>query len=442
MTLAGSLAAGLGALLALERDDRTGDVIACALIVLATGCSSLGVPFALAAGVDLVMRRKSRGLGRIYVAAVPLALYALWYITYGHKVPSAVSLTNLAGTPVFVAESIASALASLTGLSTLTVGSEGAGSPDWGRPLLVAAIVLGAIWLHAGRRVSPRIWVVLAAAGSYWVLGGLNYIPGREPTASRYQYIGAVFIVLIAAEVFREYRPRPRTIAILGGLTAVALLSNALPLKNGRAFFEQQSELARGELAAIEVARDTVSPNFALTPEIAGTATLTPVDAGSYLRAADEFGSPAEPAADLPEAPAGVRKQVDIVLAHALPVELVRRVPALAQTPSGGPPLAQIAYLGVSSRGSCLRIAPGAAREGVAITLVGSTALTLAPGAPGKIGLRRYGDDFAMETVLQGGSTSLLSIPPDRSKVPWQAQLSGDGRIVACTRESTHSGAG
>ncbi len=443
MTLVGSIAAGLGALLALERDDRAGDLLACLLLVLATGCSSLGVSFALAAGVDALIRRRTRGLARLYVAAVPLALFAVWYLTYGHEVPSALSLTNVAGTPLYAAEGIASSLASLVGLSTLQVGAEGGGSPDWGQPLLVAVVVLSAFWLRRRNQVSPQIWVVVTAAASFWVLGGFNFIPGREATASRYQYLGAIFIVLILAEVFRGARLKDgRTILVLGGLTAVALLSNLAPLKDGHTFVEQQSELARGELAAIEIARDTVDPSFALTPEIAGTATLVPIDAGSYLSAVDAHGSPAEKAAELPTAPAMVRKQVDVVLANALPVELGRAGAEAAQPPSGSPPVAQIAYAGVSTRGSCLRIAAGAGAQGVAITLAGSTVFRVAPGPEAEIGLRRYGDEFAVESSLAGASASLLSIPPDRSEVPWQAQLSGAQAIVACTHQPSPSGAG
>ena len=53
MSLVGSLAAGIGMLLALERGDRLGDRVACALLTVAVLCSSLGISFVLATAADL-----------------------------------------------------------------------------------------------------------------------------------------------------------------------------------------------------------------------------------------------------------------------------------------------------------------------------------------------------------------------------------------------------
>lgn len=430
MSLVGSVAAGLGTLLALERNDRTGDVLACFLLVLSMACSSLGIPFALAAGVDVLLRRRDRGLTRLYVPAVALTLYVIWYLTYGHKVPSSITLTNVANTPLFVAESVSSSISSLVGLNAATPSAEGIAHPNWGPPLLVATVILIAFWLRRPRAVTPQILVVATAALAFWVLGGFNFIPGREPTASRYQYIGVVFIVLILAELFREVRLSGRAILVVAGLTSVALVSNLVPLKDGVVMVEQQSEFARGELAAIEIARDTVDPAFALTPEIAGTATLTPIDAGSYLAAVDAHGSPAASPAELPSLSSGTRREVDVVLVNALPVQLVTGAGDLAG--SGPPPVAEAAT-GVAVQGSCLAIAAGAAKEGLAMTLSGSTVFRVAPGPRPTIGLWRYGDEPALENELNAGSTSLLRIPKDRSEVPWQVKLTDSGATIVCT---------
>lgn len=437
MTLVGSAAAGLGALLLLDRDDRAGDVGACALLVLAMGCSSLGVPFALAAAVDVLLRRGTRGWSRIYVAALPLAVYALWYLTWGHRVPNALSLTNVLDTPVFVAESIASALGSLTGLHTAAVGSEAATPPEWGQALLVAVAVLVALWLRRARDISPRIWVPLTAAAAFWILGGFDFIPGRDPTASRYQYIGGIFVVLILAEVFRGARVSNRALAVLAAVTGLILISNGGPLKEGRALMKQQSDLARGELAAIEIARDTVRPEFALTPEIAGTSTLVPIDAASYLSAVDDFGSPAESPAELPSATESVRERVDVVLAQALPLTTIPQSGATAG--SGPAPAAAAPIAGARTRGGCLLIPAGSAAGGAPLVLSGSTLIRVGPGAPATLTLRRYAEAFALKGgTLEGGATTLLRFPPDRSDVPWQIKLSATQSIAVCSdREST-----
>ena len=50
----GSLAAGIGALLALDREDRRGDVTAAALLAVALASSSLGIPLLLAVAVEVL----------------------------------------------------------------------------------------------------------------------------------------------------------------------------------------------------------------------------------------------------------------------------------------------------------------------------------------------------------------------------------------------------
>ncbi|MGV1049587.1 MAG: hypothetical protein ACOYD4_13820 [Solirubrobacterales bacterium] len=432
MTLVGSLAAGLATLLALERDDRRGDGLACLLLVVSMSCSSLGISFALAAGVDVLLKHRRRGLWRLYVPALALVLYVIWYLAYGHKTPTALSFTNVVSAPLYVAEGVSSSLSSLVGLNAATPSAETFAHPDWGPPLLVAVVVLTVLWLRAKpRQVSAQILVVATAALSFWILGGFNFIPGREPTASRYQYIGVVFIVLIAAEAFRGVRLGGRALAIVAGLAAIALVSNLVPLKDGLVTVEQQSELARGELAAIEIARQSVDPEFALTPEIAATATLTPIDAGSYLEAVDEHGSPAAPLSELPSLGPGVRKQIDVVLVNALPVELLLHAGPAGRNSAPAPQIAETP--GVQVRGNCLELAAGAAGEGLPMTLTGSISVQVDRGPAPELGIWRYGEEPALENQLETGSTSELRIPADRSDLPWHALLTGEQAISVCT---------
>src|SRR6185369_3435647 len=105
-----------------------------------------------------------------------------------------------------------SALDSLAGLSTIPVNAPG--QNDWGRPLVIGAIALGAFgqWRRPG--FSRDFWVVAAAAASYWLLAAFNFIPGREASASRYVYAGAVFVLLMAVELLRGIRWSPRALAI------------------------------------------------------------------------------------------------------------------------------------------------------------------------------------------------------------------------------------
>ena len=76
-----TLAAGAWALVCLERGDRRGDIWACVLLVIAVTTFSVGLFIPLSIGVFLAISDRRR----LWVVAVPLALYALWYSQYGHS---------------------------------------------------------------------------------------------------------------------------------------------------------------------------------------------------------------------------------------------------------------------------------------------------------------------------------------------------------------------
>ena len=78
----GSVAAGIGALLALDRDSRWGDMTACILLVASTCFSELGIPFAVGALVNVALGPWPR-LQLLYVPLVPAFLYGLWYLGCG-----------------------------------------------------------------------------------------------------------------------------------------------------------------------------------------------------------------------------------------------------------------------------------------------------------------------------------------------------------------------
>ena len=80
----GSVAAGIGTLLALDREDRRGDLIASVLAVVALFFGSLGIPFVLALAVDVAMGPRPRR-DRAFVAAVPIGVYVIWWIGWGHQ---------------------------------------------------------------------------------------------------------------------------------------------------------------------------------------------------------------------------------------------------------------------------------------------------------------------------------------------------------------------
>ncbi|HEX6601365.1 MAG TPA: hypothetical protein VF030_01860, partial [Solirubrobacterales bacterium] len=399
---AGSSLCGLAALLALEGEDRRWDLPACLLLVVAMAFSSLGIPFAVAAGVEILLRRRKHGLRRLYVVAVPLLLYGAWYLGWGHEAPNQLSADNVLESPVYMGEGIVASLDALLALGT--IANETVGRSKWGLPLLIVLLAL-VVYGQFRRPGLPRgLWPALAAAVTFWLLAGFNAIPGREPYSSRYLYIGAFFFLLVAANLLQGVRFNRWGIGVAAVLTAVVVGFNLVPLREGRDFFEEESVLTRADLGAIEIASRTVEPSFTLVPEVAGTVFLGEVQAGEYLQAAEEYGSPAYSPRELATAPEEGRQQADLVLANALPLGIE----------TGLPPR--------PASGRCISGAAG--EEGLPLA-PGVTTIHLPGGAEGAIRLRRFaaGEYPLRAEELPPGSTARLFIPRDRSQRPWRLQV-------------------
>jgi hypothetical protein len=110
----GSVAAGLGMLLVLDRDDRRGDALACALLVVSLSFSSLGIAFAAGALADVVLGGRPRAR-RLPLVLVPLVLFALWWAVWGQQADSALSAANLVEAPRYVFEAIGAGVAARPG---------------------------------------------------------------------------------------------------------------------------------------------------------------------------------------------------------------------------------------------------------------------------------------------------------------------------------------
>jgi hypothetical protein len=399
----GSVLFGVAMLLALDREDERGDAFACGFLVLSIAFSSLGFAFAVGALVDVFVVRHRRGWRRVYVAVVPLLLYAAWFAGWGHEAEGHLSLHNVLVSPRFVVEAMAAAVESLVGMSGLT--DEPVGQALWGPALLVAVVALLA-WarIRRGGSISPRLWAVAATAATFWFLAGFNFIPGREAWSSRYLYAGAVLVLLIAADLFSGARIGRRGLLACGVVTLLAAGSNIVPLRDGRDFLESQTVLTRSDLGAIEIARLTVDPSFGLAPEIAGTPFLIDVTAGEYLSAVDEYGSPAYTSAELERAAEFGRVQADVVLANALPVSIEIEQGAARQA------------------GRCVRLPGDDSGASPPWLRSGLTKIALPPGEPGTIRLRRFAvAEYPLVTEgVPGGSTILLRIPADGSARPWR----------------------
>jgi hypothetical protein len=411
----GSMLFGLAMLLALEREDRRGDIAACAFLVISFGFSSLGIAFAVAAAVAVLQGGRESWRRRAFLVAVPVALYAAWYLGWGHDAESHLSLRNVMASPRYVAEAMATAVGAVFGLGTNPVG----GSPDpvWGRSILVALVVIFGYRQYRKPGVPAGFWPVAAAAATNWFLAGFNDMPGREPTASRYQYVGAIFVLMLLANLLKDVRLSRRGLLAVAAAVALIAATNLVVLKQGRDFFSEQAVLARSDTAAIEIARKTVDPEFALTPEVAGTAVLVDINAEKFLPAIDEYGSPAYSPEELAAAPEPGRKQADIVLAQALPIS--------TDTELGG-------YDTRVERAGCSEAGNGSMAE---LPLVpGATKIEVAPGPHAAFNLRRFAvGEYPVATEgAPGGSVTTLTIPADTASRRWYLQILASQPVFVC----------
>jgi len=414
VSLVGSVLFGLAMLLALERDDRFGDVGACLFLVLSFGFSSLGIPFAVAAFVAVLQSPRGRRLGRAFVVVVPVALYALWYLGWGHDAESHLAARNVLASPRFVAEAMAVGVGNLFGLGTNPV--DGMTEKIWGSALLLLLVVGLVAYKRRRPGIDPRFWPAAAAAAANWFLLAFNQMPGRDPVSSRYQYASCIFLLMMGANLLAGERLGRRGVIVGAVVTALAIGPNVTVLENGSDFFDHQTVFTRTDTKAVEIARRTVAPEFQLSPEVAGTPGLVDITAGEYLEAVDEYGSPAYSLPELEAAAPEARRQADIVLAAALPLNARVR-------------------LGVFDRGgaeNCVTIAGGQPEE-VRID-PGATRVEVASGPEATISMRRFASgEYPVDLAsAEGGSTTILRVPRDEAPNPWYLHVDAEQAARVC----------
>jgi hypothetical protein len=291
-----ALAAGIGALLCVERRDRRGDLAACALLVLALACHSIALPFVVGVAVTLLWRSRHRG--RAWVFLVPLVLYAIWWL-WALRFDSSPALdsVNVWLIPAYAAEALAVVLAALTGLGA-TVSGEGLNptiqiEPGWGRLLAIAAVIGLAIRVSR-RRVPIALVATLAILATFWALAALSLGPDRAPDESRYILPGAVLVLLVAANALAGIRlPSAARIAV-AVLAVFAVATGIRQLHDGALFLRDYSVRAQATAAGVEAAAASIPRGYEPRNDPALAEIVPPqlpLIADDYLAAADEYGS-------------------------------------------------------------------------------------------------------------------------------------------------------
>jgi hypothetical protein len=413
-----ALAAGLAAILCLQREDRRADLAACLLLTVSAAMIEVGLAFLV--GAALLIALDGDRLRRAWIVVAPLVLYAAWWIWSARFDQGETELSNIVDAPKTAFDSIAVSLGSLTGTNTPIPASFATDLTTLGKVLAVAALVV--LVARIVRGGLPRtIWVWLVVAGTYWALLA---IAARSPQSTRYLLVSAVLVLLVAADCFR--RPLSnRAGAVLVVLALLPLPANVDALFTGKDENVLRTDIpkTRAEFAAVELAGERVDPAYVVSadPRVVdlGGGLYLGIPAIAILDAAKQNGSIAYSLDELEEQPEEIREIADAALVGAIPVEL---------EPSH-PPGAGL---------TCRTTGPGQGRAAVVPLSTGFNLVRVpGPGTP-LIGVRRFATAGPGVPVarLRPGGWAALKFPQDGEK-DWQ--LVTKATVTTCSYSSSAS---
>jgi hypothetical protein len=278
----GSVACGLGMLLALQ-DPSTPRRLLAAVVLLTASLmfSGVGLFFGVAAATRLALTTDRRGQ-LVWFAPVAIAL-AAWYLAFGHSgtatVPPA-SAANILVLPAYFAWGLAASVGGIVGVT---------GGPAL-LVLVLAAVSIGFAWWR--HRPDPLALSVVVALITFYVVTGLAraQLGYEQSGAGRYAYIGAVFWLILLADAARllpwrgTWRPALAACLFLACFNSSVLL---VEWASAKALLMQR-EIADLQALAVERADPCLNP-----AGIADRLVMPQVDKPPvYYRATDRYGDP------------------------------------------------------------------------------------------------------------------------------------------------------
>ena len=289
MNFTGAIAVGIGALVALDRDDRKGDIAASFLLLVGVFFSMVIVPFIVAVAAEWALNPRDRR-GRIFVPGVSLGVLVVWWLIWGQNSDeSTVVVSNFLLLPDTAFDAIGSGFTSLFGLATGYGNEPSQPNLIWGKVMAIVAVAIA--WWRIKVIGSPPRGFLVVAAGllTYLLLLGVSLSDERQPTFSRFQLPLVIFILMIASTLLEGIRIGA---AWLVAGTVVAALSINAGIGLMRERVEERWEPAglyvRTWLAGTELAGADALPARELQLRMP-----VMVGVGHYLDVSERYGSPA-----------------------------------------------------------------------------------------------------------------------------------------------------
>jgi hypothetical protein len=418
-----SIAFGLGAMVALDRGSRWGDITASLLVTLSLASFSIGISFL--AGVTVAVLLAPDRFRRAYVFLIPTILYGAWRV-WAMKFGSAggPELANVAAVPFYYVDSIATTATALFGLSSLIGPGPGTSLFVEGFRFEQASVAFVFVAIETvfivvvGRRLSlrrnltPMLWATLAILLSLWTIQGLVLVAGRTPGEGRYIYPGAIALALLVVEAVRRVRFSPLAIAAVLGLTAVGILGNLPSFNHGRNLIEYLAPRNLAYTGLMDLAGTNANPNFvpALETPVASPAGALSIPTYAYQEISARSGPLGYSPSKILELPEEIRHGSDEV--------------AIVMLQLGLEPDA-----GVATR-DCARVDPSEAGDRVPLPRGGAV---LQAGRATPVFLRRFAaEDQVAIGKLTAGQATLLRIPPDNARIPWVLETPAPVPLTVC----------
>ena len=433
-----AICAGLGILLALDRADRRGDLIACALGVVALGSHPIGLAFVAAGAVALLGARRWRSL---WVMVIPLLLYALWWATL--RDPGGEFTATFGDVAAFARDAFIAVCAALTGIfrSPWVDGVDFFTTAS--RAIAVIAVVAAVVAVVRARRVSAGLLAALAGLAVGLVGPALG--PGgiafgfRNADADRYLYPGAILTLLVLVEIVALQRKdggrgsaMVPIVAVGAAVFVIAMASNVASLVDRGSDYRVASDLVSASDGAFDLAREGRSPAdraaelgesleqssgwLALMLEFSDPEGVDKAALGApaYYSIQDAYGLSPFDESVLDRASPDVIAQTDrlLVVSYPLRLEPTDAVPPGCEQPQRG----------------AAATAPLALPDGaVLVTAAGSD-------PPPTVTVGRL-SGMAVQPVAwpNGARSALLTLPetgPDSP--PWQVQVAGARSVRTC----------
>ena len=422
------IACGLAALNCLRRRGFAWELAACVFLVAGVASQGFALPF-LAGAFVLLAIRENRILPRsAWVVAVPLVLYALWFVwSRTHNadqfIEDPVGFSNIAQVPGTIVALCAVGLSAITG--TFRQPSIVEFDLSAGYALLAVLAVVAIIrWQGAAGPPSPRIWVPLVMMLVYGALVGLALSGVRTPTNSRYVYLATLLVLLFGLELSAGRQFSPWAWVACGAVFVAGIGVNVATYRDfGRAIAQIGTE-NRAVLGALDVAGPAASPGFTPGSVVAGGVGGVADPLGffnvSYQQSRRRFGSPAFSPQALAAQDDSVAQVADRTLIAAEGIGLAPVGTGIAAQPTRG----------LHGPGR------GAGRPGARGPQAEPRRYLAASGPPP--GRRARGAGPSLLGLLHqageppGGGSATITAPRDLSNLPWSILITASQPASVC----------